>query len=127
MEKKSYFEDEWMLRSNFHVVSDFRWNVAMHVIGHCALIAGKTEGEDRAGRTAYKFLSPDEVAGRALAIADEMVNQASDRGWFKEPTVTDEQRFKYSGLLEKIKLYGGYSEDNEKIAKVMEDIAKLTA
>ena len=119
-------ENEWMHVPKYGFIADYRWNLATDIIHHCALVTAQIDGEDSAGRQAIKLMSPADVAARAMDIADNMVNMAHERGWFLPPTVTDHERAQYAGLLEKMKHYGGYSDDNTKLSETMEKIMLLT-
>ena len=127
MEPRKHFENEWERSPQFNMVIDFRWAVAERIIAHCALITADTNGEDSAGRQALRLLTAKEVAERAMDIADEMVNLGDARGWFKTPEVTAEERVQYFGLLDKLKLYGGFSEQKAKeLSDLLDKIAMLT-
>jgi hypothetical protein len=125
---KAYWADEWTTDNAYNIAHDMRWAVATDIIRHAALVAGRDDGEDSAGRAKLGLMPAHEVAARALDIADAMVSGAEERGWFRPATVTNEQRARYAGLLEKVRLYGGYAnEKDEKIDEIMKVIAALTA
>lgn len=126
IDKMELFENEWTTVQRYDAVFDYRWQVAMHIVGHCAMVAARARGEDSAGRQALKLLDPKEVAERALSIADGLIAGAIERGWVKGSTVTDEQRMQYAGLLKNLELYPRFGEkDAQKAAELLADIVKL--
>jgi hypothetical protein len=60
---------------------DGRANLAAELGRHLALVAGQVDGEDSAGRQKCRLLTPDEVATRALDIAEAMWSGFEKRGW----------------------------------------------
>ena len=54
---------------------------AMKLAEHLAIIACDNDGEDSAGRQKLRLLPPDEVAHRAVQIADSMWDQFATCGW----------------------------------------------
>ena len=126
MQKLSHFENEWVRQDTYGFVADYRLSVATDIIRHCALISAEINGEDSSGRQAVRLLTAKEVAVRAVEIADELVSLADEKGWMRKPEVTTEERTQYHGLLEKLRLYGGYSDDNTKLYDAMKKIEMLT-
>lgn len=69
----------------FYHVFSIRGTIALHIIesNSMTLIAGKPNGEDKAGRSIIDLQTPKEVVLRALDVADIFVTECENRGWMK--------------------------------------------
>lgn len=72
------------------VVPDARAQLAGELARHLALVAGQADGEDSAGRQKIRLLSPDEVATRALEIAEALWAGFEKREWMISMPSPDE-------------------------------------
>jgi len=77
---------------------NMRAEIAIKLAEHFAIVAGQEDGEDSAGRRAFKLQSPDQVVARACGIADGLVNEFESRGW-----IVDVPAYNDIGVLEKTK------------------------
>ncbi len=55
--------------------------LAIEIAKHLALVVGKDDGEDSAGRQKIAIMPADEVALRACDIAEKMYAEFDARGW----------------------------------------------
>lgn len=55
--------------------------VAMRLVEHFAIVAAEEDGEDSAGRRAFKLQTSEQVVKRACDIANGLVDEFDARGW----------------------------------------------
>jgi hypothetical protein len=60
---------------------NLKGEIAARLVEHFAIVAAQENGEDSAGRQAFKLQTPEQVVIRACDIADNMVNEFERRGW----------------------------------------------
>jgi hypothetical protein len=58
--------------------------VASRLVEHFAIVAAQDDGEDSAGRRAFKLQTPEQVVTRACDIANNLVDEFEKRGWVIE-------------------------------------------
>ncbi len=63
---------------------NMKGEIAQRLMEHLAIAAGQEDGEDSAGRRAFKLQTPEQVVTRACEIADKLVNEFEARGWVVE-------------------------------------------
>lgn len=66
-------------------------SIVMDILRTHPLIAGKSDGEDSAGRARLREANVEEVLDMAFALADGFVERAAVNGWIKATTVPVEQ------------------------------------
>jgi len=66
------------------VIFELRADIAMRLIERFGSVAGKTDGEDTAGRARLTLQEPEELVKRCYAIADLFVAEAERRGDISE-------------------------------------------
>lgn len=54
---------------------------AMHCIERWAMVAAEQDGEDSAGRTRLRRMTPDEIVSHACDCADKAFAAFQERGW----------------------------------------------
>lgn len=60
---------------------DLRAEFACKLLSHLAVVAAEIDGEDSAGRSKIRLMTPAELAQRACAIAQLSFEQFEMRGW----------------------------------------------
>lgn len=61
-----------------------RGEISLKLVEHFAIVAGQDDGEDSAGRRAFKLQSPDQIVSRACEIANTLMDEFEKRGWIVE-------------------------------------------
>jgi hypothetical protein len=67
----------------FHVRKrpNLKAEVAMRLVEHFAIVAASEDGEDSAGRQAFKLQTPEQIVKRACDIASGLVDEFESRNW----------------------------------------------
>lgn len=65
---------------------------AKEIIARWALVAGESDGEDSAGRSKLRCMTPTESATRACDVADAAFGEFYKRGWVIDMPSLDEMR-----------------------------------
>ena len=78
-----YGDSPWPFSVAVHprLIADKRAEFAMSCIERWALLAGEVNGEDSAGRSKLRRLTPQEVVTQACECADQAFKAFAERGW----------------------------------------------
>ncbi len=102
MDDSKFFTNELIHNLRYEVNFHLKFEVALDIIRHAALVSAKENGEDSSGRQQLMLLTAEQVAVRAADIAEHLVNNAVSRGWVKESTVTNETKARLTGKLRRL-------------------------
>lgn len=101
-EKTMYWPEENLaLSSGFEL--EVRARIALQMIEHFAVVAGKAGDEDSSGRSVLQLQTPEEVVALGFAVADLFVDEAEKRGLLRGPQTTFEECAARAGRLEKMR------------------------
>lgn len=114
MAGKKYFNHQLEVVPFYGVYLELRSGVALRLLEHFGIVAGKRDKEDTVGRAAYDLQSPAEAVARCFALADAFVDTAESRGDVQIHSMTDEERSAKIGKLERIKTDAMYRLKEEK-------------
>lgn len=109
-EKKQYYTECVNFQPKFGIQWEMRSELAWGLVHHFGAIAGKIEGEDKAGRAKADLQTPVELVDRCFAIADSFVERMEQREGFR-PEMESEEQMKKIGKLERIKNDAVYGRD----------------
>ena len=79
-----FANDRKELRIHHHIVLNLRAAFAANILEKWALVAGRVEGEDSAGRSIIRNMPASEAVDFACNAADEAFNEFEKRGWLVE-------------------------------------------
>lgn len=105
--RSHYFSDQLDEHPRCGVLLDLESTTALRFLEHFAIVAGKTEGEDKAGRARCDLQGVAEVVDRAFAIAEAFVKTAEARGGIKAVDPV-EKRVINAALLDKLRTENTY-------------------
>lgn len=89
--------------TNKGIVASFRAQMAIEIVKHCALVTGYDSGEDSTGRSKISLMDAEDVAKRAVDIADELVTLFEKKEWIRATTMTRDDDWREAGRLEGLK------------------------
>lgn len=74
-------ESDWQL--NYDVLFELRASIALDLLKHWGLVAGKSDREDSSGRAICDLQNPEEAVTRAFNIAELFIQTAESKGYIK--------------------------------------------
>ena len=90
-----YWSNQQYAIDNNHEM-EFRARIALALIEKWGTVAGKTAGEDTAGRWKLALQGPVELVDRCFAIAEEFIRVAEAKGLLRQTILSHEE---YAGLV----------------------------